>query len=401
LGVLKFTTSANDIRIATSDEILGLFLNIKQDQIDQHAYVYGKFSHQSVEEHLSTCDFVTSPRSGFSAFDKGFANRIRKDIQRLRLGHSEMYTVSYFGETIRDPECAGKRKEEYPRTLEVFEVADYGVLAITPQKNKSQALVGESFVAGLFQSAADVSDFCFMGGVNAVHAGDRSYSLSIMNGYKLNNWLRDNYSENYADTPILKVEGLPQGLKDFVNEFHNQMADHLDVDPAKFEPTVHQVCIFWRHTIGSKMRDRKLGIFNPIRDWSEIRDLIDRKHPNWNIAEVAKKMQVERTLKKWSGTSICKSGRYTAVLKLNGKNTKITTFDLEVDAAYAWDQAMAARPPHDKKGNVMTVKNRNFQTEQDWLHARQAEISERRLKSVQSVESVQAGIKRKVEVLPA
>jgi hypothetical protein len=242
LDVLKFTTSGNDIRIATSDEIPGLFLNINQDQIDQHAYVYGKFSHKSVEKHLSNCDFVTSPGSGFSTFDKGFANRIRQDIQRLGLGPSEIYTVSYFGETIRDPVL--RWNEEYPSILEGFEVTDYGVLAITPQRNKSQALVGESFVAGLFQSAADVSDFRLIGSVNAMHAGDRSYTMTKMNGYQKNIWLRDNWPE-YKDTPILKVEGLPLGLKDFVNEFHNEIADHLGVDPATFEPTVHHVCVFW------------------------------------------------------------------------------------------------------------------------------------------------------------
>ena len=155
LAALKFTTSGKDIRIATTHEIQGLFVNINQDQIDQHGYVYGKFSHKSVEEHLSTCEYVTSSGSAFSALDKGFANRVRQDIQRLGLVASEMYTVSYFGETIRDPEI--RWAEEYPRILEVFEVTHYGVLAITPQRAKSQTL-RESFVAGLFQSAADVPD---------------------------------------------------------------------------------------------------------------------------------------------------------------------------------------------------------------------------------------------------
>jgi hypothetical protein len=51
LGVLKFTTSEKDICIATSGEIQRLYLNINKVQIDQHAYVYGKFSHKSVQEH--------------------------------------------------------------------------------------------------------------------------------------------------------------------------------------------------------------------------------------------------------------------------------------------------------------------------------------------------------------
>jgi hypothetical protein len=142
LAALKFTTSGKDIRIATTHEIQELFVNINQDQIDQHGYV--------------TCEYVTSSGSAFSALDKGFANRVRQDIQRLGLVASEMYTVSYFGETIRDPEI--RWAEEYPRILEVFEVTHYGVLAITPQRAKSQTLMGESFVAGLFQSAADVPD---------------------------------------------------------------------------------------------------------------------------------------------------------------------------------------------------------------------------------------------------
>jgi hypothetical protein len=28
-------------------------------------------------------------------------------------------------------------------------------------------------------------------------------------------------------------------VKEFVNEYHNQMADLLDVDPATFQPSVH------------------------------------------------------------------------------------------------------------------------------------------------------------------
>ena len=234
-------------------------MNTKQDQIDQHGYVYGKFSHWSVEEHQSTYEYVTSSTSGFSAFDKGFANRVRQDIQRLGLGRSNMYTVSYFGETIRDPEI--RWAEEYPRILEVFEATHYGVLAITPQRAKSQTLVGESFVAGLFQSAADESDFRLMGSVNAVHAGDR-YSLSKMNGSHLNDWLRENWLE-YKDTPILNVEDLPLSLRDFTNEYHDQMTGYLDENPATFEPTVHQVCIFWGHIVGSKNCDLGFGHFRP------------------------------------------------------------------------------------------------------------------------------------------
>jgi hypothetical protein len=196
-----------------------------------------------------TCDFVTSSGSAFSAIDKGFANRIRQDIRRLGLGPSDMYyTVSYFGETNRDPVLCWK--EDYPSILEVFEVTDQGVLAITPQRIKSQSLVGESIVAGLFQAASDVPDFRLMGSVNAVHAGDDRYSLSKMNGYQLSEWLRDNYSE-YKDTPILNVEDLPQSLKDF------------DEDPVKFEPTMHQLCILGGHIVGSKNRDLGIGIFDP------------------------------------------------------------------------------------------------------------------------------------------
>ena len=93
----------------------------------------------------------------------------------------------------------------------------------------------ESFVAGLFQSASDVADFRLMGSVNAVHAGNRRYRFNQMNGYQyqLSFWLNSNHKE-YNNTPILKVEGLPQGLGDFVNEYDIQMADLLGVDPATF-----------------------------------------------------------------------------------------------------------------------------------------------------------------------
>ena len=117
------------------------------------------------------------------------------------------------------------------------------MLAITPQRIKSQALVGESFVAGLFQSAAVVTDFRLRGSVNAVHAGDRSYSLSKMKGFQNDIWLRDDVKA-YKDTDISEVEGVPQGVMDFVNEYHDQMAYLLGVDPATFEPTVHQVLVF-------------------------------------------------------------------------------------------------------------------------------------------------------------
>ena len=69
------------------------------------------------------------------------------------------------------------------------------------------------------------------------------------------------------------------------------------------------------------------------QEWRVIRDLIDKKHPNWNIAEAANKVEVERTLKKWSGTHIRGSGRYTCQLSLNDKDTNVGTFDLEVDAS--------------------------------------------------------------------
>ena len=161
-----------------------------------------------------TCDFVTSSGSAFSAIDKGFANRIRQDIRRLGLGPSDMYyTVSYFGETNRDPVLCWK--EDYPSILEVFEVTDQGVLAITPQRIKSQSLVGESIVAGLFQAASDVPDFRLMGSVNAVHAGDDRYSLSKMNGYQLSEWLRDNYSGgcySYASSQNAKSPWRPSFL---------------------------------------------------------------------------------------------------------------------------------------------------------------------------------------------
>jgi hypothetical protein len=78
--------------------------------------------------------------------------------------------------------------------------------------------VGESFVAGPFQSASDLTDFRLMGTVNALHAGDRSYSLSKMSGYKMSIRLRDNYSLN-KDTQISKVEGVPQDVKDFVSHY--------------------------------------------------------------------------------------------------------------------------------------------------------------------------------------
>ena len=98
-----------------------------------------------------------------------------------------------------------------------------------------------------------------------------------------------------------------------MNEYHNQMADRLDVDPATFQPTVHT---------------------------------------------------------------------YLTQIKLNGKTVSVTTFDLEVDAAYARDQAMEARLARNNQGIVRSDKSRNFSTEQDWLDARQVEIDERRLKTV-------------------
>jgi hypothetical protein len=122
--------------------------------------------------------------------------------------------------------------------------------------------VGESIVAGLFQSAAVVTDFRLRGSVNAVHAGDRSYSLSKMNGFQNYIWLRDNVKA-YKDTDISEVEGVPQGVMDFVNEYHDQMAYLLGVDPATFEPTVHQVLFFWGHIVESKCRDLGIGIFSP------------------------------------------------------------------------------------------------------------------------------------------
>jgi hypothetical protein len=62
---------------------------------------------------------------------------------------------------------------------------------------------------------------------------------------------------------------------------------------------------------------------------------------------------------------------------------------------------MAARPIRVEQGIAKPDKGRSFQTEQDWLNARQVEINERGLKTVQSVESVRAEIRRKVEALPA
>jgi hypothetical protein len=438
LAALKFTTSGKDIRIATSHEIEELFVNINQDQIDQHGYVYGKFSHKTVEEHLSTCEHVTSSTSSFSTFDKGFANKIRQSIKSLDLAASDMFTISYFGETIRDPQL--RWAEEYPRILEVFQVTHYGVLAITPQRIKSQALVGESFVAGIFQAASDVPDLRLMGSVNAVHAGDRNV-LSYMSGRQFYEWLRDNHSE-YKDTPILNVEGVPQGIRDFVNDNRDQMTDYLDENPATFEPTVHQVCIFWGHIIGSKMHDEKRGIFDPTqlpiadrdytfksgkvikkgmrfenwgqvnvafggtdfftalgfasakargnttpdnfvtalfdtfdeatikrtltgkgeikqnlrslirskpefpyslgRNWTTIRDVIDKRHPDWNVAGAAKKVHHDRAKRKWMGTEMRDSGKYRASIRLNDKMYRLGCYDLEVDAAYARDRAITA-----------------------------------------------------------
>jgi hypothetical protein len=75
--------------------------------------------------------------------------------------------------------------------------------------------------------------------------------------------------------------------------------------------------------------------------WMEIRDLINKKHPDWNIAEAAKKLQQERALKKWSGTQLKKSGRYHGFIFINNNNVGVGTYDLEVDAAYARDRGMA------------------------------------------------------------
>ena len=72
--------------------------------------------------------------------------------------------------------------------------------------------------------------------------------------------------------------------------------------------------------------------------WMEIRDLIDKKHPDWNIAEAAKKLQQERALKKWSGTQLKKSGMYHGFIFINNNNVGVGTYDLEVDAAYARDR---------------------------------------------------------------
>jgi hypothetical protein len=74
-----------------------------------------------VEEHLLTCEYVSSSASGFSAVDKGIANRIKQDIQSLDLTASEMYTVSCFGQSIIGllVTCWA---ENYPSILEVFGV---------------------------------------------------------------------------------------------------------------------------------------------------------------------------------------------------------------------------------------------------------------------------------------
>jgi hypothetical protein len=496
LAALKFTTSGKDIRIATSHEIEELFVNINQDQIDQHGYVYGKFSHKTVEEHLSTCEYVTSSTSSFSAFDKGFANKIRQSIKSLDLAASDMFTISYFGETIRDPQL--RWAEEYPHILEVFEVTHYGVLAITPQRIKSQTLVGESFVAGIFQAASDVPDFRLMGSVNAVHAGDRYYSRSKMTGYQIYDWLRDHLLA-YKDTPILNVEGVPQGMRDFVNDCHDHMTDYLEENPATFEPTVYDVMVFWGHIAGCKMRDEKRGIFDPTQlpiadkdytfksgkviktgmrfeNWGQVnaaigtdftalgvasakargsttpdifvralfdafdeaaikraltgegckskkllslitskpefpytfgsnfltvRDIIDKRHPDWNITAASKKIHHDRTKRKWKGTE--KHGdKYRTRLSINDKIHSFGYFDLEVDAAYAYDRANTARPRRDSRGNELPPKEQNFQTEQDWLDVRQVDIDEKRgLKTIQSVDSVRALIEEKVKEIPA
>ena len=96
-----------------------------------------------------------------------------------------------------------------------------------------------------------------------------------------------------------------------------------------------------------------------------------------------------------------RGNRYQAYIRLNNKNYYVGYYDLEVDAAWARDQVMAARPPRDTKGNEMPITEQNFQTEQDWLNARQVEIDERRLKTVQSVDSGGTLIKAKVKELPA
>jgi hypothetical protein len=44
-----------------------------------------------------------------------------------------MFTVSCFGETIRDP--VKRWAEDYPSILEVFGVMDHGVLATNPQRS--------------------------------------------------------------------------------------------------------------------------------------------------------------------------------------------------------------------------------------------------------------------------
>jgi hypothetical protein len=97
--------------------------------------------------------------------------------------------------------------------------------------------------------------------------------------------------------------------------------------------------------------------------------------PRFEHCSSSKEVQHERAKKKWKGTSSTPEGRYQAYIRLNAKMHYVGVYDLEVDAAYASDRAIAARPPRNTKGNKMPIKDKNFATEKDWLDSWQKETT--------------------------
>jgi hypothetical protein len=188
---------------------------------DKHSIVYGKFSRATVKEHKEACNRIIKEGTFLQI---ARAKCILESLEGC--DDNEWWSIWYVGETIRT--FQERMDEDYPWAMKMHGVTHTGVIAVTPSKSKTTALILEACVAGLFQHSAGGHRICpkYQLNLNIVQCGGRFEYVRFATA-DLIQWLHVRRLD-YGETPIDNVPGVEcTQLQYIVEEERPRMASYI------------------------------------------------------------------------------------------------------------------------------------------------------------------------------
>ena len=210
--------------------------------------IYLKFFNGQVKQLRKVCNRILRSDK-YKRHEKAVVNNLLNSMRHKK--ETDWHTIWYVGMTLRGLDA--RQAEKYPRIMEEFGEVEMIAIASVPEENTLHALMMESLVGGIIQSATnntlslaeddeyEDASFKDMGSVNTAHTGPVDWT-SIWE------WVRLHH-RSYKDCVVEDLAFAPDAVKMWIEFNRAFIAECMNKKNGSniliedYKPTLHEVSI--------------------------------------------------------------------------------------------------------------------------------------------------------------